>query len=393
MTKRILLIEASADNVGGSYVSLYNLAKTLDKRKYRPHVVFYGHNPYIRLLRKCGIRVHILRHKGTTEKMGEKQLERFGKRILCVKPNEDNPSSQLYRSLAKIKRILFTSLPEAIELKSIISENKIDIIHSNGNLTWSLSSVLASVLTRKPYVLHLRQFVCIGFIEKMMIARTSSVICISKAIHYCLIKQGISKTKLKIEYNVLDVNKFRPGPSRRGKKIGIIGRLVDWKGHRVFLEAARIVLNHCSDAEFIIAGTGPEESNLKRIAKDLKVTNSVHFVGYVNNVARLLINIDLVVNCSIGPEPFGRSIIEAMAMKKPVIAATTGGATEIVQDKITGYIVPPNDPQALADKMLTLLRDELQQKKMGEAGRKVVEQNFDNKRCTEQIEGTYNKIS
>ena len=132
--------------------------------------------------------------------------------------------------------------------------------------------------------------------------------------------------------------------------VGHFSRLAPWKGQHLLIEA----LTHCPrSVSAILVGAalfGEEDyvQQLKQQVKDLNLEHRVRFLGFRSDVADLMAACDLVVHTSTAPEPFGRVIIEAMLCGTPVVAAAAGGAMELVEHGVTGWLVKPGDPLKLA---------------------------------------------
>src|SRR5207249_7024089 len=123
------------------------------------------------------------------------------------------------------------------------------------------------------------------------------------------------------------------------------------------------------DLELHIAGRGPLEPALRALAMELDLEESVRFLGYVAPIQRAIENAAIVVVPSMG-EGFGMVALEAMERARPVIAAEIGGLGELVEDGVTGLLVPPGDPEPLARAIADLGRDLGRAARMGEAGRR-----------------------
>lgn len=147
--------------------------------------------------------------------------------------------------------------------------------------------------------------------------------------------------------------------------VGVIGRLVPWKGQHTFLEAAQLLSRARPDVRFLVVGGAPPDQRsygegLKAfVHSDPALCSRVHFSGMVapGEVGAWIDAMDIVANCSVG-EPFGTVLLEAMALGKPLVAAASGGPLEIVEDGMSGLFVPPDDPVALANALKRVLGDE-----------------------------------
>ena len=173
--------------------------------------------------------------------------------------------------------------------------------------------------------------------------------------------------------------------------VAIIGRLSVEKGHKYFLESAKLIKGSYPNVKFFIIGDGYRRKDLENLSRDLKIQNSVVFRGEVKNIFDYLDLFDVVVSSSVS-EGMSNAILEAMAMEKPIVATSVGGTPEMVIDGVNGFLVPPKDPEALALKILILLKDKELRLKMGKEGRKIVEQKFDIKYIVQKTEKLYDTL-
>jgi len=128
------------------------------------------------------------------------------------------------------------------------------------------------------------------------------------------------------------------------KLAGMFGRLAAWKGQHVFIRAvAGIPDLHAVIVGGALFGEEDYEADLKRLCAELGVADRVHFLGFRRDIPPLMRMMDLIVHASTAPEPFGRVLVEAMLAGTPLIASRAGGALEIVQDRISGRLVAPDD--------------------------------------------------
>jgi glycosyltransferase involved in cell wall biosynthesis len=144
--------------------------------------------------------------------------------------------------------------------------------------------------------------------------------------------------------------------------VGIVGRLEPWKGQETFLRAAALVARVRPDVRFAVVGgavlgwEGDYAAALERLAADLGIADRTTFTGHHPDVFGWFDALDIVVHASEG-EPFGLVIVEAMALGKPLVAAASGGPIELVEEGISGLLVPPRDDSAYADAILRYLDD------------------------------------
>lgn len=149
----------------------------------------------------------------------------------------------------------------------------------------------------------------------------------------------------------------------------LMGVVARWKGQKEFIEAAQKVVQAVPRVHFAIVGEkiydtladGDYYEEILQLAKTLGLEDRVHFVRFQKHPEVIYNSVDLLVHCSIAPEPFGRVIVEAMLCKTPVIASRAGGVLEIVEDNVTGFLHEPGNVRDLARKIRNcLLKEGLQ---------------------------------
>ena len=140
------------------------------------------------------------------------------------------------------------------------------------------------------------------------------------------------------------------------------------------------------------AGDHDYETALHSLAADLGIADRLVFTGYRADLPDILKVLDVVVHASVQPEPFGRVIVEAMAMGRPVVASNAGGPTEIIDDGQTGFLVPPNDDEALATRIVELLQDPTMAERIGEAGRRAAVEKFSAESHVRLVKEVYAKV-
>jgi glycosyltransferase involved in cell wall biosynthesis len=236
---------------------------------------------------------------------------------------------------------------------------------------------------------------------------TRVVMAVSGAVGESLIAAGADPRRVVVLHNGVDLGQFRPelpaAPLRAElglppdvPLVAIFARLAPWKGHPVFLRAAALLRDAGVDAQFLAVGEPAFDDpaygeSLKRMAVELGLGGRAHFLGYRRDVAAVMAAVDLVVHASVLPEPLGLTPLEAMALRKPVVAVGAGGVRETVLPDVTGLLVPPNDPEAMAAAMRRILADAGLRRAMGDAGRRRVEERFDLRRLTGDVERLYER--
>ncbi len=272
-----------------------------------------------------------------------------------------------------------------------------DLVFANSQKSM-LIGALASTLARRPFVWNLHDlltadhFTALNRRLAVTVANwtTTRIIVNSEATRSALADAGGRVDHAHVVYNGLGADSFdaiseEAGTSLRSTLgldgtplLGVFSRLAPWKGQHVLIDAlAQLPGVHAllvGDALF--EGDVPYVDELKSLAHRRDVTDRVHFLGFREDVPTLMKACDAIVHTSVAPEPFGRVIVEGMLARRPVVATRAGGPLEIVEDGQTGRLVPPNDPEALATTLQSLLDDPDRANALAEAGRKRAEERF-----------------
>ncbi|UKS29217.1 glycosyltransferase [Paenibacillus sp. HWE-109] len=172
----------------------------------------------------------------------------------------------------------------------------------------------------------------------------------------------------------------------------LVGRLAEWKGQHILLEAAKTFL-HDSQVEFWLAGDAlfGEDAYKQQLLQQMADNHlyNVKLLGHVDDIQALMQKVDILVHTSITPEPFGQVIVEGMAAGLPVIASNEGGPRETVVPGETGLLITPGDPKLLAEAIRYLLENPDVRSRMSENGLKRVEQHFVIEKTVTQITHYY----
>jgi glycosyltransferase involved in cell wall biosynthesis len=175
--------------------------------------------------------------------------------------------------------------------------------------------------------------------------------------------------------------------------VASIGELRKLKRHDDFIRAAAIVAKEVKGVHFVIAGVdtspkGETKLELIQLAEELNLTDNVHFLGWLDDADKLLCASDLFVSAS-ETESFGLSMAEAMAASTPVVATMTEGAQEVIENGITGLLVPIGDVERIAQSMVQLLTNDGARARLGQQASKAVCERFSLKRMVDEVERLY----
>jgi glycosyltransferase involved in cell wall biosynthesis len=289
-------------------------------------------------------------------------------------------------------------------LRRLVSEENINIIHAQTRVTQVLGYALGLGGGVKMVT------TCHGFFKprwfrKMFPCWGQAVIAISKPVERHLNKDlGVALNKIHLIANGIDLNDFvmtDEGKRRRmrqqwnigeGKIIGVIARLSDVKGISILIKAIPLVLKEIPSARLLIAGQGPEESNLRKLTQDLSLSAYVRFENTIGQTADLLPVFDVFVMPSL-MEGLGLSVIEAQACGIPVVASRVGGLVDLIQDGSSGYLVSSGDEKLLAGRIIEMLNNPDKAMAMAQQARRNVEQHFSASRMVTETIKIYEQHS
>jgi len=390
MTK-ILYVSPSA-NIGGAERSLLELIRALPRDRFEPSLLLPADGPMARAGGIAGARVTLMKWPSAIIRTGRER-------------------TILNRLLALIGPILL--IPVVARIARQIRRERIDLVHTNGTKA-HLGGGLAARLTGVPVVWHLRDVLAPGPLRTVLraLARLIPSRVIANSIASARsVRAGGAGGRVQVVYNGIDPNEFipLPGPTQAREALGLartdfvvgtLGALAPLKGHIHIIRAMPGVLGRAAEARLLIVGgelyatlghAGYREQ-LVREAERLGIADRVIFAGQRDDVVSLYNAMDVVVLASVRPESFGRILVEGMACERPVIATDLGGPREIITGPGVGLLVPPGDPDALAEAILSLHRDRGARAAMGAAGRSLVMDRFTLDRHRAEICSIYDGI-
>jgi glycosyltransferase involved in cell wall biosynthesis len=218
-----------------------------------------------------------------------------------------------------------------------------------------------------------------------------TVVALSHRMKTRLEAEGVSPVQ--VVYNGVAFREMRP-PLENLPIVAFAGRLSSEKGVDVLMKAFAKIVPISPEAQLLIAGEGKEKGNLRQLAEALKISQNVKFLGYLTRS-----ELENAFNCawvqvvpSIWDEPFGNVTTEAMMRGTAVIASAVGAQPEIIEEGVTGLLVPPNDEEALSTALLSILKERDLAEKMGQFGRKRAIERFSEDHRTEHFLEIYQQI-
>jgi glycosyltransferase involved in cell wall biosynthesis len=306
---------------------------------------------------------------------------------------------------------LFQALGSLEQIVPLINQvvqraRKYDLIYANTQKALVVGAV-ASFLACRPLVYHLHDILSLEHFSKTnlrvavnLINRCAAlVIANSQASKMAFLEAGGKSDLVRVVYNgfaaknyevdELEVRNLREHLRLEGKfVIGHFSRLSPWKGQHILIDA----LSQCpQDVVVILVGDalfGEQEyvKDLHQKVAGLGLENRVNFLGFRADIPQLMTMCDLITHTSIAAEPFGRVIVEAMLCGKPVIAAEAGGAMELVEDGINGFLVTPGEPQKLAQVIHNCRQESVKTANIANNARISASERFDVRIINQQIQ-------
>jgi len=383
----------SFPRMGGAEQSLMELLRHLDRGRFEPFFAASEEGEVSAEVRKLDIPV-----------------------LFCPLPPEVEVISRTALRLSSLARASGPLFPYLCRLAWTIRSVRPHLVYSNALKDHLASAFLAPVVA-KPIVWHFRDY-----LEKKALRDFVESVALMTPVHliansFCTVRQFPRLPrrlgKVTVVYNGLDLDVIdqerRLAPSKdvpvsSGIVLGVVGALCREKGQALLIRslpalAAKIPGLSCWIVGEEIYSTARHEkgyrSVLENLAAELGVTDRVHFLGWRKDIMRILERMDILV-CVSGPgyfvETFGRTVVEAMACAKPVVSVDAGGPRETVVDGVTGVLFKPYTPEALAAAILRLANDPERMRRMGEAGRRRVEEFFTSRKYVKGVENYLARI-
>lgn len=334
---RILFLDQSS-GIGGAELCLFDIAEV-----YREDcsVVLFSDGPFRHLLESRDIAVQVV---------GEK----------AIALTKDGGLQQSLKAVGE-------TWPRIRQIA--VAARQYDLIYANTPKALVVGA-LASMVSGKPLVYHLHDiispehfsYVNIHLLVQLANAQAVHVIANSEASRDAFIKSGGKRDRVSVVYNGFDPSRYQVDSIFRTQirklwgwpddvfVIGHFSRISPWKGQHILLEALQycpkeVVAIFVGDALF---GEDEYRALIYDQLDSLRLGDRVKFLGFQDQVPELMSACDMIAHTSTAPEPFGRVIVEGMLAGKPVVAASAGGALELIETGRTGWLTPPNDVLALA---------------------------------------------
>jgi len=296
-----------------------------------------------------------------------------------------------------------------IYVRRLLSRIKPDVLHAHyagvNGVVGALSGCHPFVLTAwGSDVLIAAKSRLKGPLVKYALNKADLITCDADHMREAMRKLGVNSEKINIIYFGIDTQKFRPGASHETlrNKLGIAKSpaIISLRSFEPIYDVATLiraippVLKEVPEAKFVIAGRGSQEKALKELSQSLGVARSVRFISWVANdeLPQYLTSVDIYVSTSLSDAGLSSSTAEAMACGLPVIITNSGENSKWVSDGESGFIIPMKDAKILAEKIILLLQDREKRARLGEEGRKVIDERDNYSKEMERMEKIYLRL-
>lgn len=361
----LLVVDQFSKNLGGGERIALKLAAFLPQYGYRASILTFSADPATTAFESAPCPVYLLplhRTYDLTAIKGAFTLRRF-----------------LKQQNIKIVQTFFES--------SDIWAGFVTRTLSNAKLIWSRRD-MGILRSRKHEVAY-----------RLMAGLPDAVFAVSELVRqHCIDEDGIAPDRVETIYNGLDLASWSTPPHTANRSaqllVTTIGNIRHVKGHDIFIKAAAAIAPQFPNVCFSIAGGVLEPTyfeELQSLVRTLNLGDRFQFAGGVTNLHEHLSAANIFVLPS-RSEGFSNAIVEAMAASLPVVATNVGGNAEAVQDGVSGFIVPSEDPQALAAAIMQLLSDPAKAQAMGIAGKQRVVEKFTIEAMMKQTTATYTRL-
>lgn len=311
---------------------------------------------------------------------------------------------------------LVSDMQNVLQLKHLIKEQEVDLVHTHGMKAGLVGRIAGCSLKGRfmPYILStihnsiyqyrmpVYQKHVISTVQRCLARQTDGFITVSQALkREIMLWEGVPQDKIRVIYNGIKTDMFHKSLSPYHKirlglnpalpVVGMVARLAPQKGADYFVQAAYLISQVIDSVQFLVAGDGPLKEELQREAVKLGIKDKIIFAGHQADTSEIYPLIDVYAAPSIS-EGLSTGVIEAMAAKRPIVATAVGGIPELITHRETGLLIPPGNPQALAQGILELLKRPIWSAQLAKSARQKAVHQFTMENMVGQTEDFYQRI-
>jgi L-malate glycosyltransferase len=294
----------------------------------------------------------------------------------------------------------FNYLKNLTSLAGFIRTSAIEIVHAHAARDYHLAALAVKLAARGRLVLTRHALFPLRGINRPLLRGVDRMIAVSQAVAESLRSNSIiESSKVTVIHNGIDIDRFdtaRINDDDVPVLVGTVGHLAPIKGLDVFVRAAALISGRRPGVRFVVIGEDKSPDMhyrryLQSLVADLGLTEIVTMPGWVDDIPTVLRSLNLFVSAA-RSEPFGLAIVEAMAAGLPVVASASEGALEIIEDGVSGKLVPIGDPELLAEAISYLLEDPLERSRLARNALLAARQRYSLARMARDTEQVYREL-
>jgi glycosyltransferase involved in cell wall biosynthesis len=294
-------------------------------------------------------------------------------------------------------------LNNVTSLAGFIRAHGIEIVHAHAARDYYLAALAVKLASPSRLVLTRHALFPLRKRNRPLMRSASRVIAVSQAVAESLRRNNVvDSSKITVVHNGIDVTRFDRSASAAVKRddvpavVGLVGHLAPIKGQDVFIRAAGLITARRRGVRFVVIGEDKDPKmeyrrSLEKLVAELGLSGIVAMPGWHDDIASVLSSLTLFVSAA-RSEPFGLAIVEAMATGLPIVAAASEGALEIIEDGVTGKLVPVDDFERLAEAISNLLDDPDECSRLGRNAKLSARQRFSLERMARDTESVYREV-
>ena len=295
-----------------------------------------------------------------------------------------------------------------IRSMAFLLKNAIDLAHVNNCSVDGWEWLFAAKLLGRKCITHERGYPKHNWMSRTRAKYFDCILCVSNIVMDNLRKNNIDKNTVLL-YDGIDAKNFRSrirksvpavreefavGPA--APFIGVVGNIQSWKGQLTIIRPVHLLRHKYPELVCLLVGALSIDKSdrayyerLKREITEKELARNVFITGYRGDVPDIMNSLGIILHSSILPEPFGMVVLEGMSLKKPAIATNNGGPKEIIEDTLSGFLVPPDEPRIVAERIDVLMQDRDLRQRIGDNALRRVEEKFNLELFSRSINNVY----
>ncbi len=393
--KITVLIVETGNHGGGSFESVYQNIRNLDRDRFKPILFYLNATPYVQKMRNLGAEVHVV-----GDILYNNRIPDILKRIIV---GSNWGLGRIFPKLTPIYEWVIHLRP-ILALRRIVRSKNVNIIHLNNNMVRNFFCLVGLKGLGVPILSYFRSFIISGanpFMAEYSNRHVTQYVAYSGGVRDYWGHVGVDTTRFEIVHNGIEIEDIPAldvwhwiGIDRRRPIVGCIGTVKVNRTYDFMIKSFARILREEPEAFLIIVGKWLDRGlgeKLEQLVRDLGIESSVKFHGGDPRGKEIIAGLD-ILTIPYRVEPYGRILLEAWLAKTPVIATRVGHIDKIISHNKDGVLVEHGDEEDMAQAVLKVWRDKAFAENLVTEGRRTVENRFSIYRCTKDLEAVYEKI-